>query len=171
MDHKYLIPLGEQIYGINYSDEDHLLFLFMGRTLTEIQVFESTLCFSLSAIMKDSSAKADFEESMQKHSSQTLGQIANLIKVHLKDQELSDLLIDVKNKRNYFAHGFLRNYGWPVMSAAKYAQALEEMEQLQEQLKAVHVKLGKHIAENNIAKIGYAVMNANGEIEVIASNV
>ncbi len=99
MDHKYIIPLDDQLYGINYSDEDHLLFVFMGRTLTEIQVFESMLCFTLSAIMEDDAAKTDFEESMQTNVSKTLGQIANIVKTHLKDEELSDLLIEVKTQR------------------------------------------------------------------------
>ncbi|MCX5870759.1 MAG: hypothetical protein NTY00_09040 [Deltaproteobacteria bacterium] len=170
MEHKYIIPLDDQLYGINYSDEDHLLFVFMGHTLTEIQVFESMLCFTLSAIMKDSEAKANFEESMQSNASKTLGQIANIIKTHLNDDNLANLLIEVKNKRNYFVHGFLKNYGWPMMGKQKYAQALEEMEKLQEQLKETHVQIGKHVAENNLAKIGFATISKDGDIEVIATS-
>ena len=53
----------------------------------------------------------------------------------------------------------------------KYIRAVEEMETLQKNLKEVHHKLGKHVAENNLAKIGYATINKEGEIEVIAENV
>jgi hypothetical protein len=171
MRHKYIITLGDQPYGINYSDEDHLLFVFMGRTLTEIQVFESMLCFTLSSIMKDCEAITDFEEAMNSNTSKTLGQIANIIKMHLKDDELAGRLIDLKNKRNYFIHDFLRYYGWPMMGKDKYAQALEEMEKLQLELKDVYLQIGKHVAQNNLAKIGFATINKDGDIEIIADNV
>lgn len=177
MDHKHVIQVGEQLYGINYPDNDHLLFAYMGHTLAEIQSFEAILCFTLSAIMKDNKAKADFEESMQKNATKTLGQIANIVKSHLKDDQLSEKLTKVKDKRNYFIHGFLRHYGWPMLMDTKqerdnkYIQAVEEMETLQKDLRELHKRLGEHVAENNLAKIGYATMNADGEIEVIADNV
>jgi hypothetical protein len=176
VEHKYVVQIGEQLYGINYPDEDHLLFAYMGHTLTEIQVFESMLCFTLSAIMKDSEAKANFDEAMEKNTSKTLGQIANIVKTYLKDSELSDLLIAVKNKRNYFVHGFLRNYGWPMLGdkkqvrEAKYIKAIEEMELLQKDMREVHRRLGKHVAENKLANIGYATITKEGEIDIIAEN-
>jgi len=177
MEHKYIIEVGEQPYGINYPDNDHLLFVYMGHTLAEIQSFEAMLCFTLSAIMKDSKAKADFEESMQKNATKTLGQIAGIVKSHLKDIELSEKLTNVKDKRNYFIHGFLRHYGWPMLMDtkqerdSKYIQAVEEMAALQKDLREVHKELGKHVAKNNLAKIGYATMSADGEIEIIAENI
>jgi hypothetical protein len=149
----------------------------MGHTLAEIQSFEAMLCFTLSAIMKDSKAKVDFEESMQKNAAKTLGQIANIVKSHLKDDELSEKLIEVKDKRNYFIHGFLRHYGWPMLMDSKqnrdskYIRAIEELETLQKNLRDVHERIGKHVADNDLAKIGYATMNENGEIEIIADNV
>lgn len=177
MEHKYIVQIGEQPFGINYSDEDHLLFVYMGHTLTEIQVFESMLCFTLSAIMKDSKEQANFNEAMEKNASKTLGQIANIVKTHLKDPELSNLLIAVKNKRNYFVHGFLKHYGWPMLGdkkqvrESKYIEAIEEMELLQRDLREVHQRLGKHVAENKLANIGYATMSKDGDIEIIAENL
>lgn len=170
MKHKYIIELDGQLYGVDYSDEDHLLFVFMGHTLTEIQVFELHLCIQLSAMMQDSKAKADFEESMKTNTSKTLGQIAQMVKTYLKDDELSELLINIKNKRNYFIHGFLQNYGWPMMSAKQYSVAIKEMEDFQQQLKLVHEKLAKHIVENKLAKIGFATISKDGELKFSVSN-
>jgi hypothetical protein len=169
MRHRKIIGLGGELFGIDHPDEDHLLFVFMGHTLTEIQVFESMLCFTLAAIMKDNS-KSDFETLMAINASKTLGQVANIVKTHLKDEELSDLLIKVKDRRNYFVHGFLRNYGWPMMGKAKYLEAINEMEELRKQIREVHERLGMHIANNDLAKIGYATIDKDGNLTVIADN-
>jgi hypothetical protein len=169
MEHKQIIELDDQLYGINYSDEDHLLFVFMGHTLTEIQVFESMLCFTLAAIMKDG-ANADFEESMKLNADKTLGQIANIVKKHLKDEDLSKLLIDIKNRRNFFIHGFLKNYGWPMMGKKEYSEAIKEMDEFQKKLRDIHARLGKHVADNDLAKIGYATIDKDGNFDVIADN-
>lgn len=177
MEKKNIIMVGQQPYRINYSNEDHILFVYMGHTLAEIQVFESMLCFTLSAIMKDGQAKSDFEEPMQNNTSKTLGQIANIIKSHLFDEELGELLIKIKDKRNHFVHGFLRKYEWPMLGEQmhirenKYNQAIEEMELLQKELREVHKKIGKHVAENKLAKIGYGTISNDGNIEIIADNV
>jgi hypothetical protein len=166
-----MIPLGDIIYDIKYSNEEHLLLLFMGRTLAEIQQFEGMLCFMLTAIIEKQSGEADFDKIMEQHQDKTLGQVANIMKSHFHDKELSEELMRIKDQRNYFIHGFLRKYGWPFMGEKEYLKALDEMELFQKYLKSVHMRIGKHIADSNIAEIGVGCIDKVGNVEIIADNV
>jgi hypothetical protein len=118
------------ISGKEYSYEQNnelvnQLFWALGATLTEIQVFETGMIALLGGIKSKSGI--ELKKAFEKDESKTLGLLINELINKIEDKEFKDLLIIIRDDRNYIVHKILRKYGWPIMSELQYESAIKEI--------------------------------------------
>ena len=132
MKEKITVKVNEKQYSfVQDNDLVNQLFWALGAALAEIQVFESQIIFLLGGIKVKKSEK-NLKAIYEQDESKTLGILINELIQYAKDDEFKNLLIIIKNDRNYIVHEILRKYGWPVMSEAKYKNAIKEILEIRE---------------------------------------
>jgi hypothetical protein len=110
-DHPIPLRVGNGVFQFQRGRNDLALFAVLGCTLAEIQSFELSIAIAISALTKLDPAS---------FWSRTLGGLIRELRRHLPDDTLADRLEEVRNRRNYVVHEFLRTYGWPLVRPRLY---------------------------------------------------
>ncbi|MDD5051627.1 MAG: hypothetical protein PHO27_02710 [Sulfuricurvum sp.] len=168
-----MLIIGETAFNFDFEDADHALFLLLGATVAEIQVFEASLSFKFSALLtQNNQSDKNFKENQELLSTKTLGWIANRFKKHFQNSELTILLEETVEKRNYVAHHILRDYGWPLMSNDAYIEAITKLEKIRFDIHNLEKEIGRHLIEENIIENLIMVLDGeNGDLEIIGKKV
>lgn len=140
------VIVGDTLVQFEFEDNDLALFAFLGSALAEIQAFENTVGLVL-AIFSSNMNKdnRDIFKFREEYFEKTLGALVNLFKKIVKDEEISNMLIDVKDKRNLLVHNILRKYGWPLMSPPDYLKCFKEIEEIRNRIFNAESKLGEYV--------------------------
>jgi hypothetical protein len=153
---QFCIQMGKTPIVFSLPEREHALFLALGMALAEIQSFETGIAFLLSSIANEAGHKVEegyFDKLMQEYGSKTLGLLVKHFREVVRDEEISSLLEEVKNKRNYIVHNILREYGWPMMSDEVYVKAIEEITQITQKIRDAERIIVPYLREEKILKI------------------
>lgn len=150
MKRKISFNIKEKEYSFEENtDLVNQLFLALGATLAEIQIFESHIIFLLGGI-KSKKKNIDIKEVFEKDESKTLGVLINDLIHYIEDEEVKDLLKIIKDDRNYIVHKILRKYEWPVMSESTYQYAIKEIIEIKESIHKSTPLISQYIQSRKI---------------------
>lgn len=140
---------GKEYSFVQNNDFVNQLFLSLGAALTEIQVFESGIIFLLGGI-KSKKDDTDLTLIFQKDESKTLGKLINELIYYIEDDEMKNLLVLIRDNRNYIIHKILREYGWPIMSEVNYVKAIKEILEIRDIMHKSGPLINEYIRRNKI---------------------
>jgi len=145
------------IEGKEYSFEEDMdlvnqLFLVLGATLAEIQIFESHMIFLLGGI-KFKSKVINIKEIFKKDESKTLGVLINELFHYIEDEEVKDFLKIIRDDRNYIIHKILRKYEYPIMSKSTYQYAIKEIMEIKENIHKSTPLISQYIQSKKILEL------------------
>lgn len=143
---------GEEFDFEENTDLVNKLFLALGATLAEIQVFETSIIHLVSRI-KSKNKSITFEQALEKDEGKTLGRLINELINHIEAEEFKNMLIILRDDRNYIVHNILRRYGWPIVSEKKYEHAIKEILQIREIMHRTTPLPNEYLRRNNILNI------------------
>jgi hypothetical protein len=103
------IKTGKYKFRFEMFPLEHLLFLTLGRAMTQIQNFESVMativcslnCHENEEIEDEEAAMAYYDNPLDEFNNKTLGRLVTLIKQKVSGNELHDRLMNLKNGRNF----------------------------------------------------------------------
>lgn len=135
-----ILMVGDTSVVFDFQDNDFALFVCLGAALTEIQVFEGTLLNHLTIFRSNLESK-DMKSMLEQNIDKTLGQLARLFIEVVKDDEIGNLLIEVRDKRNFLVHKILSKYGWPLMSDDDFLTCYKEIGDIRDFIYQAKTKL------------------------------
>ena len=153
-----VLQVGNTSVVFDFQDNDHALFVSLGAALTEIQVFESMLLTHLS-IFKNNIENKDIQLTHQNNIDKTLGQLARLFIDVVKNDEIGNLLIEVRDKRNLIVHKILRKYGWPLMSDEDFLRCYKEINEVRDFIYQANMKLASFLNSQHFSNAIVVAMN------------
>jgi hypothetical protein len=165
------IKTGKYKFGFDMSPLEHLLFLTVGRAMTQIQNFESvvaTIVCSLNSyeneeIEDEVAAIGYYDNLLDEFNNKTLGRLIVLIKQKIEGNELHDKLMNVKNGRNFIVHHALRQY--PDLDEEQTVSLTQKIEDIIEEIQAVQDLLIAELSAQNVTHISSVYVNWDtGEI-------
>ena len=165
------INTGKYKFRFEMSPLEHLLFLTVGRAMTQIQNFESvvaTIVCSLNSheneeIEDEEAAMAYYDNLLDEFNNKTLGRLVALIKQKVTGNELHDRLMNVKNGRNFIVHHALRQY--PDLDEEQTVSLTQKMEDIIEEIQEVQSLLIAELSAQNVTHISSVYVNLDtGEI-------
>jgi hypothetical protein len=165
------IKTGKYTFRFDMSPLEHLLFLTVGRAMTQIQNFESvvaTIVCSLNAheneeIEDEETALAYYDNILDEFNNKTLGRLIVLIKQKVEGHELHDKLMNVRDGRNFIAHHALRQY--PGLDEEQTVGLTQKIEDIIEEIQDVQNLLIAELSAQNVTHISSVYVDLDtGEI-------
>lgn len=159
------IKTGNYELGFDMSPLEHLLFLTVGRAMTQIQNFESVMATILCSLNSHEDEEIDDEEItieyydnlLDEFSNKTLGRLIALIKQKVEGNELHDKLMNVKNGRNFIVHHALRQY--PDLNEEQTISLTQKIEDIIEEIQDVQNLLIGELSDQNVIDISSVYVN------------
>jgi hypothetical protein len=130
---------------------DYGLFLLIGRTMADIQSFETLLAGLLVSLEHRSGeldSEIDFDKLLEKNYTKTLGRLVKHFREHIGDPETADALAYARDRRNFLVHSLLRKYGWFEMSAADYRVCVQEISEIRSAIAFAEDRLIRYLNES-----------------------
>jgi hypothetical protein len=127
------------------NSDDLALFAALGATIAEIQSFECHVVTMLGAIQGDLGNNSFFDR--------TLGWLIKTLREKFPDSEIDEKLEEVRSRRNRVVHAFLREYGWPMMRAEEYVQAIQDLEDTRAFIEHSSVELSRYLSDRSLVQL------------------
>jgi hypothetical protein len=141
-----VLKIGDTSIVITFQDNDHILFVSLGAALAEIQAFEMTIGLLLAVFSKEKGKnEKDVISLTEENFKKTLGFLVKLFTHVVKDEEISTMLRNIKDKRNLLVHRILRKYGWPRMSDDDYIKCYSEINETRNDVYQAEAKLSEYL--------------------------
>jgi hypothetical protein len=159
------IKTGKYKFGFDMSPLEHLLFLTVGRAMTQIQNFESVVATIVCSMNSHENGEIEDEEItieyydnlLDEFSNKTLGTLIALIKQKVEGNELHDKLMNVKDGRNFIVHHALRKY--PDLDEEQTVSLTQNIEGVIKEIQDVQNLLIAELSAQNVIHISSVYVN------------
>jgi len=124
---------------------DLTLFASLGAAVSEVQSFETHLLAVLGIIGNQKDENNFYDK--------TMGVLIKTLSKSFPDSQISNLLEEIRDKRNRLIHSFLREYQWPIMSDDDYNRAILDLESTRSIIEKANLELSKYLSDRSLVNV------------------